>query len=253
MLKRAVNHFFNYLGYAILPKQESEYHYTPDIDQEFRKIYEQCKPYTRCGLPSAFSLYQAVKYVIQEKIPGALVECGVLRGGCSMIAALTAISLNDTKRKIYLYDTFKGMSEPSSLFDHSIDGRRNALQEWKSRQKGTHNEWCYAPLDEVMKRLEGTGYPKNQLVFVEGKVEETLSRTMPDEVAVLRLDTDWYESTAQEMKCLYPRLSTGGVLMLDDYGYWKGSQKAVDEYFETTGKRPLLHRINSSARIGIKI
>lgn len=99
-----------------------------------------------------------------------------------------------------------------------------------------------------------TGYPPEGIVFVKGKVEDTLSDRVPERIALLRLDTDWYESTRCELKHLFPRLVQGGVLVLDDYAWWSGSRKAADEYFRDNGIRILLNRIDScGARLGLKL
>lgn len=74
---------------------------------------------------------------------------------------------------------------------------------------------------------------------------------VPDSIAVLRLDTDWYESTKKELDALYPRLSSGGVIIVDDYGVWQGARAAVDEYF-SAHRRPLFHYIDDTGRIGVK-
>jgi hypothetical protein len=76
---------------------------------------------------------------------------------------------------------------------------------------------------------------------------------MPAALALLRLDTDWYESTRHELQNLYPMLSTRGVLMIDDYGHWAGSRRAVDEYFSDPRRKILLNRVDYTGRIGIKI
>jgi O-methyltransferase len=97
-----------------------------------------------------------------------------------------------------------------------------------------------------------TGYPAERVHLVEGRVEDTLPAAAPEEIALLRLDTDWYESTKHELVHLYPRLSPGGVLILDDYGHYEGARRAVDEYFESAGGRPLLTRVDYTGRVGIK-
>ncbi|MGH9122674.1 MAG: TylF/MycF/NovP-related O-methyltransferase, partial [Acidimicrobiales bacterium] len=84
--------------------------------------------------------------------------------------------------------------------------------------------------------------------FIAGMVEETLPASVPEEIALCRLDTDWYASTSHEMRCLFPRIAEGGVLLVDDYGHYKGARKAVDEYFDQVGLAVLLHRIDYTGR-----
>jgi hypothetical protein len=126
-----------------------------------------------------------------------------------------------------------------------------AVDKWKSKQKEQHNEWCFASLEEVKSNLFSTGYPQKNLVFLKGKAENTIPKIMPSKIALLRLDTDWYQSTKHELKHLFPVLTKHGVLILDDYGSWAGAKKAVDEYFKN--KSILLNRIDSTGRVGIKI
>ena len=198
-----------------------------------------------------YALYKSVEYIIKTDIPGDFVECGVWRGGSTMLIAFTLIELNATNRKIYLYDTFKGMTKPTD-YDHLVSNKKiRAIDKWKKEQKKDYNKWVYVSLSKVKKNMALTKYPKNNIVFVKGKVEETIPKTIPSKIAILRLDTDWYESTKHELIHLFPPLLKGGILIIDDYGYWAGSKKAVDEYF--SNKQILLNRIDNTGRIGIKI
>jgi len=121
----------------------------------------------------------------------------------------------------------------------------------RSRREG-ERVLASASLDEVKRNVLGTGYDSDRVRFVEGLVEDTIPEQAPREIAVLRLDTDWYESTRHELVHLYPRLSSGGVLILDDYGCWLGARQAVDEYIEANAVRLLLTRIDSSGRLAVK-
>lgn len=222
----------------------------PDLDEEFLKFKEICLKYTMSSTDSLYYTYRSAKYVIENNIPGDFVECGVWRGGNTMMVALTLKKLENTERKIYLYDTFEGMSKPT---DKDISYQEeDAKVEWSESEKNGHNEWCYSPLDEVKKNLYSTGYLKENIIFVKGKVEDTIPKTLPEKISVLRLDTDWYESTYHELKHLYPLLSKGGFLIVDDYGYWKGAREAVDQYFKENNIKIFMNRLDNSARAGIK-
>jgi O-methyltransferase len=83
-------------------------------------------------------------------------------------------------------------------------------------------------------------------------VEDTIPASVPEQIALLRLDTDWYESTKCELEILFPRLVKGGVIIIDDYGCWQGARKAVDEYFNKNNIAILLNRMDDTGRIGIK-
>ena len=216
------------------------------IDEEFGEIYKQCKPFTVSSKLSLYSTYKSIEYIIKNRIPGAIVECGVWKGGSALTIILTLIKFGDTDRQIYLYDTYNGMTKPTSM-DFSILDKKLALPRWEKNQ---FKEWEIGTLEEVKKILFYTKYSLNKIVFVKGDVEETISQIYPEKISLLRLDTDWYSSTKHELVNLFPRLVNGGVLIVDDYGYWAGSKKAVDEFFKE--KPILLTRIDQTARIAIK-
>lgn len=213
-------------------------------DAEFQRIYQLCKPHTMTSEVKMYELYQSVCYVIDQDIPGDFVECGVWKGGSSMLIGLTLQMKGISNRKIYLYDTFEGMSEPTAEDVLLSDKTTHATSIFK-------RVICYAPYKVVQQNMDETGYPGNNIKLVKGKVEDTIPATISDQIALLRLDTDWYESTKHELEHLYPKLSTYGVLIIDDYGYWAGSRKAVDEYFN----RRNIHLSGTSdgLRIGLKI
>lgn len=196
------------------------------------------------------ALIDAVTYVAVNHVPGDIVECGVWRGGSMMIVALTLLAHGDTGRSLYLYDTYEGMSEPTGD-DRSFDGV-SARAQLDRDPRGT-GIWCHATLEDVRANLLSTGYPPEKLHFIKGKIEETIPATLPPApLALLRLDTDWYESTKHELTHLYPLLTRKGVLLIDDYGHWQGARKAVDEYFAAQPERPYLHRIDYTGRLLIK-
>ena len=197
------------------------------------------------------ALRDAIAYIQAAEIPGAIVECGVWRGGSMMAAAHELLRAGTTDRELWLYDTFTGMTEPT-VHDNTVDGRDG--QAWfdaeVARPEAESSGVTGVPLDVVRANLASTGYPTDKTFFVAGPVEQTLSDTRPGSIALLRLDTDFYESTRAELEHLYPLLAPGGVLFVDDYGYWLGARKAVDEYFATDAV--FMHRIDQSARTIIK-
>ncbi|MCA1708392.1 MAG: TylF/MycF family methyltransferase [Actinobacteria bacterium] len=221
-----------------------------DSDREFTSLYRRCSEFTMTSPERMYSLYQASKYVVESDISGDVVECGVWRGGSMMLSALTLLLLGDRTRSIYLYDTFAGMSEPTDE-DISWLGTR-AHPKWAAARRDEVVHWENVPLSEVEANLRLTGFPRERLIFVKGKVEETLPGTIPSQISLLRLDTDWYESTYHELQHLFPLLSPGGVLILDDYGHWEGQRKATHRYLDETGAKLLLNRIDYTGRIAIK-
>lgn len=220
-----------------------------DLSNDERHILRVVQPYTMTSLDRLVAVIHAVTHIVRHDIPGDFAECGVWRGGSMMAAALTLRALGGTSRTLYLYDTFEGMSAPTQR-DLSFDGRVAVLLLKKEpRQTGI---WCYAGLDDVRRNLLSTGYPADKIVFVKGKVEDTIPATLPSDLSLLRLDTDWYESTRHELIHLYPRLNRSGILIIDDYGHWQGARVAVDEYFASKRDPVFLHRIDYTGRMLIK-
>jgi hypothetical protein len=249
LLEKIIRKSAKVFGYKIIKKSDP----IIDKDEKFMKIYGECKKFTLTTKERMYSLYKAVEYVINSKIPGDFVECGVWKGGSAMLIACILLEMNEKNRKIYLYDTFEGMSAPTES-DYRVENKNiRAMPLWKKRQKKDHNQWTFSSLSEVKNNMFSTGYSMDRMVFVKGKIEDTIPKNMPSKIALLRLDTDWYESTKHELKHLFPVLVKNGVLIIDDYGSWAGSKKAVDEYFSA---RPiLLNRIDDQGegRLGIKI
>jgi hypothetical protein len=166
-----------------------------------------------------------------------------------MAVARTLLELGVGDRELYLFDTFEGMSEPTDK-DRMYTGDQAAvLLEGRAKEERL---WGYVPLDDVRDAVLAVGYDPERIHFVKGKVEDTVPDGAPEQIALLRLDTDWYESTLHELVHLYPRLVPGGVLIIDDYGHWQGAREAVDEYVAEHDVPLLLNRVDYTARIAIK-
>ncbi len=219
-------------------------------DPVFVDLYHQCSKFTMTSVERMYTLFKSVEYIYKNAIPGDIVECGVWKGGSAMLCALALEHFGDTTRTIYLYDTYQGMTEPTKNDFHVSDPKRNAFTKWIQNKKDDHNDWAYASIEEVKNNLASTHYPKEHIQYIMGDVKETIPSTIPKEIALLRLDTDWYESTAHELTHLFPLLCMSGVLIIDDYGHWAGAKRAVDEYFST--EKILLSRIDNTGRIGVK-
>ena len=219
----------------------------PDVSEQERATLLRVDTCTMTSVESQLALVQAVRYLLREEINGCFVECGVWRGGSSMAVALTLLQEGRNDRHVYLYDTFEGMTLPTK-HDRSPEGTLAETQ--LARDPDVR---CIASLDEASANMASTGYPADHLHFIKGPVETTLPASAPTEpIALLRLDTDWYESTRHELVHLFPRLQEGGILIIDDYGHWSGSRKAVDEYLATLSRRFYMHRIDYAARLLVK-
>ena len=219
-----------------------------DLEPEFLELYELCREETMTSIERMYALYSATRYVVDNGLPGDFVECGVWRGGSVMLMALTLARLGDTSRTLWLYDTFTGMTLPGDADVQTMSGR--SARDVLSEDERSGPFWGIAARAVVEQNLERTGYPNIRII--EGDVVATIPAAAPPQIALLRLDTDWYASTRHELEQLYPRITSGGVLIIDDYGYWSGARKATDEYFASLAARPLLHRIDYTGRMCVK-
>lgn len=223
----------------------------PDLEPAFTELYARCAGYTMTSVERMYALWQAVRYVVAAPVPGDIVECGVWRGGSSMLAALTLLQAGDTDRGVHLFDTFAGMSEPTER-DIDISGARMSDQWELHRDDAESPILARAGLADVRANMRRTGFPEQRLTFVRGRVEDTVPGRAPGRIAVLRLDTDWYESTRHELEHLWDRLAPGGVLIVDDYGHWAGAREAVDEFMGSLAGAPPLWRVDYTGRIAVK-
>jgi hypothetical protein len=241
------------LGYQLepVPRAGQLERSHPDLDTAFASIHSRCAPFTMTSVERMYALWDAVRHVCRRGIPGDIVECGVWRGGSAMVAALTLAQEEDTERRLWLYDTFAGMSEPSER-DVTIHGM-SARDNWQSISTTPGDPtMAAASLSEVQANMTSTGIAENRVEYVKGPVEQTIPSTIPDRIALLRLDTDWYESTRHELEHLWDRVEPGGVLIVDDYGHWAGARQAVDEFFARHKDAPLLARVDYTGRMGVK-
>lgn len=240
------------LGLNIVQTRQNEERVLPDIEPEDAETLRFVRPYTMTSAERVHALCAATRYITRAEIPGAIVECGVWRGGSMMAVARTLLRLGSLDRELYLFDTFEGMTAPG-VEDVAWTGESAADLLEGSVRSEEHSVWCYAPLDRVRQAMVSTGYPPTRMHFVPGRVEETLANFAPDRISLLRLDTDWFESTRHELEQLFPRLSRGGVLIVDDYGHWQGARRAVDEYLSKNKVNLLLTRVDYTGRLAIKV
>ena len=249
MIRRVIKKIFKNFGYVLIDSKSV----VSSLDNDKRKmlLFNQVSEFTMTSFQRICSIIEAIEYISKNNVEGDIVECGVWKGGSMMTAAISLLENKDHERQLYLYDTFEGMSEPNES-DISINNI-NAKEYLDKNKKSNHDIiWAYCELDEVKHNVFKTGYPKNNVHFIKGKVEDTLPFSKHRKIALLRLDTDWYESTKCELEILFPLLVNGGVLIIDDYGYWKGCKKAVDEYFEKENIKIFLKVIDETGRIAIK-
>ena len=225
-------------------------------DSTFREILRNVRGYTMGTPELCYALFQAVNHIHSERIEGAIVESGVWRGGNIALCALALLAHHDTSRELYMFDTFDWSWPDLSAFDTKFgSGTAAERNEALKKRRSAPREKLDADLvseERVGEYLISTGYPSQRFIKVKGLVQDTIPGSAPEKIALLRLDTDLYESTYHELVHLYPRLVPGGILIIDDYPTENGCVKAVVEYFSKTVPRPLLSRIHTQGRIAIK-
>jgi O-methyltransferase len=217
-------------------------------DDEVKATIRAVRARTMTAHEKIHALVIATRYVVDHAIPGAIVECGVWRGGSMQAVARTLLERGAGDRELHLYDTFEGMPEPTEA-DRGMDGTPAA--ELLARAPRTARVWAEASLEDVQAGMAETGYPAERIHYHAGRVEDTIPEGAPEQIALLRLDTDWYASTRHELEHLYDRVPSGGVIIADDYATWQGARQAVDEFLERTRARLLLVPI-AAGRIAVK-
>jgi hypothetical protein len=225
----------------------------PESSADDLAIIREVKPFTMTSPERIYGLINAIRYLINNKIAGDFVECGVWKGGSMMAAAKTLLTLNSVERDLHLFDTYAGMTAPSAK-DATHFAKETPDQMFvQSKNPDGTSQWCYSSLEETRRNMLSVRYPEAKIHFIKGPVEETIPKHAPAQIALLRLDTDFYESSKHEMIHLFPRLVSGGVLLLDDYGHWEGQRTAVDEYLAEHKIPLLLNRLDYTGRVGIKL
>ena len=256
MIKKFINSSLNKLGYEI--KSKKKILINNSIPVEFNRAeleiinYIMSNKLTMASCERLYATVMACKYVLDNDIQGDFVECGVWRGG-NALAAAEIFKIYGSDKKVWLFDTFQGMTAPADVDIGALSGE-SAKFKYEANQNKTHNTWCYASLDEVRNNFAKRKVTSN-VFFIQGNVNQTLTSDITErlnKISILRLDTDFYESTKNEIEVLYPKLSIGGVLIIDDYGHWQGSRKAIDEYFKQNPKKPFLQYIDYTGRMGVK-
>jgi hypothetical protein len=190
------------------------------------------------------ALWDSVEGLCVKGIDGSLVECGVWKGGSTALMALAAKS-SGSRREIHLFDSFEGLPEPQP-----VDGKDAiSYSSGKSSGKMIPIGKCDASLEEVRRFLKRRSIDEDILHFHIGWFKDTVPEAAAgiDKIALLRLDGDWFESTKICLEHLYPKLVLGGVIILDDYFFWKGCRLATDEYRSQFGITEDIVRIDEEA------
>jgi hypothetical protein len=245
--------FRNLLTNIGIAKANGSEEFPVEFDDDDRDILRRVidRKLSKARYERLVATLMACRHVASAAIEGDFVECGVWRGGNALIAA-DVFSRLCKPAKIFLYDTFAGMTAPGPEDVEATSGK-SAVSRYLRSKQDTHNKWCYSPLEEVQEIFREAGLLSDYVRMIKGDVLATLDNedNLPKRVSVLRLDTNWYESTRKELEVFWPRLAQGGILMIDDYGHWSGARKAVDEFFSGPA-RPFFHYIDYTGRLVIK-
>tara|TARA_B100000900_G_scaffold53282_1_gene39488 strand:+ start:520 stop:1275 length:756 start_codon:yes stop_codon:yes gene_type:complete len=250
MLKRFLKKILQILGYKISKIENNDTLKIVGVNDEVKKIILKSSTFSMTGKLRMYVLSEAIKNIRNNSIKGEFVECGVWRGG-NLILMNELNKIYKLKKKIYGFDTFDGMSEPTEFDKDPYDISAKKRLENSIKSETEENVHCFSPIEEVRKNISDNSSLEN-IILVKGMVEKTLlnNDNIPEQISLLRLDTDFYESTKIELEILFPKLVSGGILILDDYGYWSGARKAIDEYFKNTNY--WLHYVDPSCRYLIK-
>ena len=222
-----------------------------ELTHNEKELIDLVKSYSMTPQIRIYNLIKALKHINHKKILGDYVECGVWKGGNIILFKKIIELTNDSNRKIFAYDTFEGMTEPDKNdFDISKNLNAKILMN-KDKEKKT-NIWGVCSLEDVKNNIQSNVKNIDNIRFIKGPVEKTLDiqDNLPEKISLLRLDTDWYSSTRKELEILYKKVSPGGIIIIDDYGHWGGSKKAVDEFF--LDKYVWMHYIDYACRLIIK-
>lgn len=205
---------------------------------EFSRLYRQVSGITMCSNARLRGLHRAVKHVVSAQVHGDIVECGTARGGSAALMGLTLKQLGVSDRTLWVFDTFEGLPVPTA---------DDPDFEYASLFAGS----CVGSLEDVSASFQRLGI-LDQARFVKGLFQETLPTAAVDQIAVLHIDGDWYDSVKTCLEHLYDRVADGGVIQIDDYGAWKGARRAVDEFFDRRSVPLRLRRLDYTGRQLIK-
>ena len=200
---------------------------------EFSKLYRRVRRRTMCSVARLRGLHDGVKYVVENRLHGDLVECGCAQGGSAALMALSLRQLGD-RRTLWLFDTFEGLPAPT------VDDPDHEIADLFTGS-------CLGPVDEVQQFFQDQGIADG-VQFVKGLFQDTIARSSIEQIALLHIDGDWYESVKVCLDGLYDKVVPGGIIQFDDYGYWKGARRAIDEFMVKREINVPLRRLDYSGR-----
>ena len=244
---KKIRNFLRIIKKPFIRKEDFWKKNIPEMDEENKNLIEFIGEHSMTPITRRWALIKSLHYINKKKLVGDIVECGIWRGGNLFLAKKIQDKYpKELKRKFYGFDTFEGMAGPSL---HDGTKINETYQSFQNRNE----PWAKASLEDVKDSSKKFFSDTGDFNFIKGMVEDTLKnkKNLPNKIALLRLDTDFYESTKIELDILYPLLVDRGILIIDDYGDFSGCRKAVDEYF--ADKSVLMISVDKSCRIITKV
>lgn len=211
---------------------------TAFADEEFSSVYQSIRAYTMVGPERLFALYQGAKSVCLSGLSGNFAECGVAGGGSSALLAWVIKKFSNEPRLLFSFDTFEGMPWPDKEDSHG--GKNAQATGWGA---GT----CAAPVESLLKIAKELDV-SDVIRPVKGLFQQTLPAAKQEigPIALLHLDGDWHDSTRAILENFYAQTQPGAYLQIDDYGYWDGCRKAVEEFEAELGRKFSINVIDST-------
>lgn len=194
-----------------------------NLDQRLGGLDWPLVAHTMVGMKRLDNLHACLKEVIEEQIPGDCIETGVWRGGCTILMKAILKAYGETERKVWVADSFTGFPKVD-LAKYPAD------RSWVY----FNDSFLKVSMQEVQRNFQKYGLLDDQVIFVPGFFANTLPTLPIQQIAVLRLDGDLYESTMESLTYLYPKLSVGGFVIIDDYSI-ESCRKAVADYRQSEG------------------
>lgn len=270
MIKKSINKILNKFGYIIskyYPKEYSQdfgYELGHDFEKEAAPLIKIVRKNSMLPLINLLTLFEQVRFCELNDIEGDYVECGVWKGGAIGLMALTNLMYGKKRRNLHLFDIFDAIGAP----DKEIDGEKaiNEVKEILGKDAKISGE--LEPLNGIYDHFGGPStlednqnllekvinYPKDFISYYKGWFQNTIpeNREIIKKIAILRLDGDWYASVKIPLENLFDKVVRGGFIIIDDYGYYDGCTKAVNEFIEKRNIKTFLNYSNSTCRYFIK-
>ena len=222
----------------VTAEEKTEYH----GDDEFFTLLRRVRPHTMLPENRLHNLYRCIRNVLLDDSPGNFAEFGVAGGGSTALMALLIQKHSKRPRTVFAFDTFNGMPDPTRE-DRLHDGIDADATGWGAGS-------CAAPCGSVRHVCHALGISE-VVRIVPGLFKDTLPemRSRMGTLAFLHCDADWYVSTRDIFTHAYPLLTEGGIVVVDDYGYWDGCTRAVDQYLERMNRKPELKTVQGGGAV----